>query len=575
MRQVFYPKGGDKQGDGGRVWSEPWTDRLAYDSTKLKRAPIVTEDRAERVALAEQLDALAQERAAQLPAAVLGRSDWNPDELAAALAGAHDEYRALTARMVALQEELDWLTYQSYQLLPRDTAAWNPVTPADAEPLAPGHRPFEIALARHNVTCAPEERSQWFSRHGHDEVTDIPAHYSAATRARLQARLALIADNADMRLLEQPQFKRRWQMPAWDKEVAAACESWLLDRLEDLFAPPLPDPSSDDASSAAAAAAAASAPPPGPPPPLADPRPYTLEEITAAWQRDPRVQAVADVYAGGRHTVLSLLAERLLDEHGLPDHPYRIYTDEGLRKLRQWQEVWRLQDREDAGEKLKIPKPPEFAKGDFQSERYFKLRGKLNVPRERFLVFAELLPARYGWNGWRDLKRALAQVESYTAVEQHPTAPLPRPSTDDPRRCGATLGLWESLPDVKRWVSAAEEGGLRALAEEVCQRSACPCEVVQAWQAWQSGTLEITAADDERDPDEVTLDDRILVMKRFGMGGVLSINDLQGWWNRGPAELDRILDTLVATGELTLKGKGNRRRYTPGAPKGQPKSPQA
>jgi len=64
-------------------------------------------------------------------------------------------------------------------------------------------------------------------------------------------------------------------------------------------------------------------------------------------------------------------------------------------------------------------------------------------------------------------------------------------------------------------------------------------------------------------------------MKRFGMGGVLSINDLQGWWNRGPAELDRILDTLVATGELTLKGKGNRRRYTPGAPKGQPKSPQA
>jgi len=57
MRQVFYPKGGDKKGDGGRSSAEEWSDRLEFDCTKLKQAPIATRDREARVALASALDA--------------------------------------------------------------------------------------------------------------------------------------------------------------------------------------------------------------------------------------------------------------------------------------------------------------------------------------------------------------------------------------------------------------------------------------------------------------------------------------------------------------------------------------
>ncbi len=544
MKQVMFDKGNG--GIGGGIGNEAWEPRFEYDSTKLKRTPIVTADREARVVLAEALDQLARERAAELPAAVLARSGWTGDRLAGALAAASARHRALTHRMVALQEELDWLTYQSYKLLTREPAAWAAVTPDQAEPLAPGHRPFEIALARHNATCDPEERSEWFARHGHAEVTDIPTEYDQATRARLQARLDCMAENKDIRLIEQAQFKRRWQMPDWDKEVVKACESWLLDRLEDLFAP-APD-----------------ADPAGPPPPLAAPRPYTLEEIVGAWRRDPRVQAVADLYTGETHCDAALLAERLLDEHGLPDQPYRIFTAEGMRKLRQWQAVWDRQEREDAGEEVTIPKPPEFGKGDFQRPRFFQIRGKLNVPRERFIVFAELLPPRYGWNGWRDMNRALAQVEAYTQVEQHPLAPLPAPSSGDPRRCGATLGLWESLPDVRRWAGTDKEGELRALAEEACQQTTCPCELVEKWQAWQAGALEIETPAADADEDGSRLADRAKVLSRFNFLGKadMPVKKLQQWWNRSPAELNRLLDELVAAGELAVKGKGARRRYS-------------
>ncbi len=132
--------------------------------------------------------------------------------------------------------------------------------------------------------------------------------------------------------------------------------------------------------------------------------------------------AVAGVWSGaGAATDLTTVAEKLLRANALPDNPYRVYTAEGIRKLDEWKRVWALQDQEDAGtsqlidprtgEPLRdpatgqvtntIPLPPKFEKGDFQSV-YFATRGKLNVPRERFIVYADLSPAMYGWNGWRD-----------------------------------------------------------------------------------------------------------------------------------------------------------------------------
>src|SRR5262249_10581270 len=154
----------------------------------------------------------------------------------------------------------------------------------------------------------------------------------------------------------------RWQLADFDAETKEATRDWLLDRLEDLFAP-----AEDDR----------------PAGPLANPQPHRLEEILAALtagDQGPRVLAVAQLYAGTPDVDLPSIAQALLRDNAIPDNPYRVYTVEGIRKLDQWKSVWALQDREDAGEKkLKIPEPPELGKEDFTQPRYLQIRGKLNV----------------------------------------------------------------------------------------------------------------------------------------------------------------------------------------------------
>ncbi|MFZ5478742.1 MAG: BREX-2 system adenine-specific DNA-methyltransferase PglX [Myxococcota bacterium] len=574
VKQVMHCKG--TQGVGEGIKSEEWEKFYQRDSTKLNAAPLTTRDRPARIALARALDATAQERAACLPAAILAASDWTAADLAHRLAAARDRYRALTERMVALQEELDWLTYGSYQLVePVET-----VGPDDVEPLAPGHRPFEILAARADDEADEEEKSKWWERHGHDRVAEISARYTGAHRARLEARMAAIEADPRLQLLESFAYKRRWQTPTlWDPsrpsdETRTAAERWLLDRLEDLFAP-----RSEHSRHTTSGA-------------LSTPKPYRLEAIVSAWRRDPRVDAVAGLYAGaGATTDVAGVAEKLLRGAAIPDNPRRVYTPEGLRKLDEWKRVWALQDQEDAGAKQlvdprtdaplldpttgevtnTIPLPPKFDKADFQAS-YFATRGKLNVPRERFVLFADLAPNRFGWNGWRDRERALAQVEAFTVAEQHPNDPLPVPTADDPRRCGATLGLWESLPDVKRWASADEHAELSALAQEVCRQPRCPCPVVEKWEAWRRGELEV-GAERERRTAAVSVEERGAAMALFDLiqtvlipGGEQHDELPLGWlvdrWKGAPARLGPVLDDLVATGDLEVSGKGARRKYT-------------
>jgi hypothetical protein len=519
MKQIFFNKGDSTDSKGARVTGEAAFDTFEFDSTKLQRAPITDRDRAPRITLATALDAHAQARAACRPAAVLAA--WTGGGLSERLAQAEADHLSHTQAMVALQEELDWLTYASYGLIEAPEAVTRPrnglegsesavasprngpegsesvVTsprhgPEGAESavtsprnglegsesavtsprhglegpwaaitspggasighLAPGHRPFEILLARHNAVCDDEERSGWFARHGHDEVTEVPTRYGEAMRARIQARIDLIEQSPELQLLEQPQFKRRWQPLDFADETRKATADWLLDRLEDFFQ-------------------------------TAPPRPHRLEEIVLALRRDPRVEEVAAVYAATAHPDLESLLEGLLGGQALPDNPYRLYTEKGIEKWRAWQATWALQDREDAGESVKIEPPPEFDAKDFKHADHFRIRGRLNVPRERFILFADLKPTQYGWNGWRDLNRALAQEQAYSQVEQDPHDPLPAPTSSDPRRCGPTLGLWEALPDVKRWGRAEDHGELLALAQSACGQKQCPCDVVEAWQA--------------------------------------------------------------------------------------------
>jgi hypothetical protein len=556
MTQVFHSK---------RLDGEDWETFYEYDSTKLQRAPLTDKDRTIRIALARALDTTAQDRAACLPASILASTNWTPISLRATLDAARLRYRVLTERMVAIQDELDWLTYASYSLIDQEAARSLCIISAveSVIPLTPGHRPFEIRLARLDDEADADEKSAWWSRQGHDRVIEIPAHYPESTRQLLQARLDAIENDPRLQMLESPAYKRRWQTPDLQKFEIEAAERWLLVRLEDLFASP---GSSSNAHQDAGS--------------LSQPKPVRLETIVAHYQRDPRVVAVAGVYTRqGPNVDLSLVTEKLLRSHALPDNPIRVYTPEGQRKRLAWKKTWHLQDLEDQHQPIvdsdtgalldKPPLPPKYDKTDLQSS-YFAIRGKLDVPRERFILFADLPVPHYGWNGWRDRDRALAQAEAYTLAESWPDAPLPVPTFDDPRRCGPTLGLWESLPDVKRWFDADTHAELLSLAHEVCQKDACPCSLVERWQAWRRGEIAIggpttgavSAVSVEERAQAITLFVEKLPLVGEVVHDELALEVLAQKWKGPSARLEVVLDDLVATGDLVVKGRGQKRRYT-------------
>ena len=488
IRRTFRSKGAQGVGEG--IKTEPWEQFVEPDSSKLGRFPVVSKHRAMRVHFARALDEYAAERAKCRPAAVLRTLSGGGDDVLDALRGAKRRYEEITWRMVALQEELDWIVYASYGL----AEVWDELEVDQVEPLRPGHRAFEIMLARSEANAPVEERSAWWTRHGHDRVVDVPDTYSERQQVRLRARLRHIENDARIALLEAPTYKRRWESLDWDKETKSAAKSWLLDSLERIFA------SSN-----------------------CELRPLRLEEVVARWRRDPVAGAVASLLGGpGAVAEFESIADELLRANALPDNPLRAYSEQGLVKVREWERVWALQDQEDAwslasqaaasrGEacpamQLREPSDPnilvpsmevprKFDKGDFATDEYFGTRGKRNVPRERFIWFADLSPPRFGWNGWKDRQRALVQVEAYTLAENDPNTPLPPPTAEDPRRCGVTIGLWESLPDVKRWGSPGEYEELLSLAQEACRQPRCPCPVLDAWKA---KVLRGEADDDEK-----------------------------------------------------------------------------
>ena len=54
------------------------------------------------------------------------------------------------------------------------------------------------------------EETAWFERHGSTPITEIPDHLPADYRDLLQRRLDAIESNPHIRLLEKPEYKRRW-----------------------------------------------------------------------------------------------------------------------------------------------------------------------------------------------------------------------------------------------------------------------------------------------------------------------------------------------------------------------------
>lgn len=219
LKQVSQSKGNG--GIGGGISDELWEHRYEFTGTKLQEFPLPAELPLD---LGRALDDLAQRLADQEPSAVCQAGA----PARASLDAGRTEHEHIRGRMIALQEELDWQVYGSYNLLSETEMGQLTVKDLDIVPgVKLGERAFEIVLAR--KVAAGEAETAWFARHGSTPVTEIPAHWPEDYKRLVQARIDVIEKRRDIALIERPECKRRWATEPWEKREKHALRTgcWI------------------------------------------------------------------------------------------------------------------------------------------------------------------------------------------------------------------------------------------------------------------------------------------------------------------------------------------------------------
>lgn len=406
LKQNCFNKGGSGIGRG--IGDEEWESRYQFNGTTVADLPLPAATPVER---ARMLDTLAAALQRQTPCTV--SSETTPS--ASTLTGARLDSDHARSLMVAHQEELDWEYYRIFGLIDEDLTY-----PGEAPEIRLGQRSFEIALARR---MRDGEDTAWFERHSSTPVTEIPADLPADYQALLQRRLDTIESNPHIRLLERPEYKRRWAVEPWDKQVQAALRDWLLDRVEDKSLWFDRD---------------------------GRPTPMSVAQLADVLDRSDDYRNVLQLWAGDDNVATGTALAKLLADESVPYLSAYRYKPAGLEKRAVWEQTWELQRREDRGEKLDapIPVPPKYKPADFAKTSYWSHRGKLDVPKERFISYpgagrdsdtTELL----GWAGWdhADQALALAGLVSQRIEDGWETLKL----------IPMLAGLNELLPWVRQW----------------------------------------------------------------------------------------------------------------------------
>jgi len=411
LKQVSHNKGSTVDTRGARQTLAPWEDFYEFTGTKLQEYPLPAQLPRER---ARVLDSLAQELSVAVPAASLPGILAGAVEPVPAVAAARAWWESLRRRMIFEQEELDWEVYRLHGLLDEDLNY-----PGDGvDEITLGERAFEIALAR--AVAAGTAETAWFARHGSTPITELPESWPADYRAVVGRRLEVIASDPFIGLLERPEYKRRWATDGWDAQLRAALEAFVLDRLEDsaLWRD------------------------------TADVVVRSVTQLANKVRHDTATMRAIALLTGSPDADVAAVIGKLMSGEAVPFLAAQRYTPSGLEKHAEWEKVWELQRREDAGEKVTIPVPPKYGPKDFRSTAIWRARGKLDVPKERFISYPGIqLPDDpspvFGWAGWDHRDQAIALARQLR--DQHGQA-----------RALLVAGLVELEPWLHQWHAAVD-----------------------------------------------------------------------------------------------------------------------
>lgn len=480
MKQVSHQKQ-MMGGDGIRI-SEKSKVPYQFASTRLHELPLPENWKfhplkPRLIDLAREMDRLARQTSSLRASEVVERSMASGVNVAQAWNEALALRQSARSMSILLQEEMDFLCYAMYEL------ATDPALLADpfdwSVQIEAGSRPFCI-LSQRNVD-------------GFEVPTTVPAEWPEDMRAVWCRRMQAIKNSPTLRTIEEPHYKRRWigrqglfNHGAKANEFTNALRDWMLVRLE---APALWLASADQ------------------PPQL-----VSTSRLADAVSRDAEFRRIAELYAGHTDFDLPQLVAELVAAEAVPALPVQRYADTGLRKRAQWQDTWALQRREDAidaqvvadnsddwrrsfandarvrfrlapevplndealawvDEKLvaeikqhqderkanevgPIPVPPKYQSKDFLKSDFWRLRGGLDVPKERWISYPGCERGADGslviaWAGWHHLQQATAVAGYYIDMKEG--------EGWEPARLQPLLAaLLELVPWLEQWHNAVD-----------------------------------------------------------------------------------------------------------------------
>lgn len=257
--------------------------------------------------------------------------------------------------------------------------------------IEPGHRAFERALVQSGAN------TRWFGSNGY---------------SRPAADVDQFDLSSQVQLVERPETKRRWTRTAWTSEVDQVLRERVLEKLETLIA------SSVSITSSARLATS----------------------LAGSQETQPLLHHSS--------VGLDVLTEHLASAAVPFVAPLRL-SDTGLGKRAMWERSWELQRLVDAGVHQDVPIPPRYDSKDYRSAAFWRLRGKLDVPKERFISYPgaekddDPTPL-FGWAGWNHLQQATALAGLFHERKTEDGWPADR-------LVPLLAGLLELVPWLKQW----------------------------------------------------------------------------------------------------------------------------
>ena len=307
-------------------------------------------------------------------------------------------------------------------------------------------------------------QTTWFARHGSTPTTETDDPLTLR-------RIAAIESNPNIALIEQPEYKRRQGATRPGRTRSPPpCTPGSSTALESYF--DLDGRMSDNRSTGV---------PPVPTRTGGTPVLRSIAKLADLVGRDPAFQTAAELYRGRPDFDVTKLVTELVEAESVPLLPVLRYKPSGIDKRQAWERTWELQRQEDAidrratkqtlgvnedgwtaatddgvsplnqaqAELLKktqvgpIPPPPKYKSTDFQGSTYWRLRGSLDVPKERWVIFphcegADGLPL-IAWAGYDHLQAGKGDSRPLRPRSEEPGGRPRRPAT------GATAGGFDPV----------------------------------------------------------------------------------------------------------------------------------